>query len=253
VDNCADTYSLPEFRDKFEALNQRVGHEIAAGRGFEYLPGLRRELEKLEQATQERISSQRDRFMALKMQRETLLNTLSSHRIGLHASFDHYRPLESQQNLEIEVGEQLERFMDELSSKLSRVKSDLSYLSLIAKNPILPDTKRVEQAEHELQESLKGGDTQMLELWAERFQHAQTQIEQLQDQISSLFIKQAPNAAEGQLLTILSANRPMELGEVVRHLAEKQGAQGFSLDQLVTDVQSLFQKNQIIIKLERRL
>ncbi len=252
VDNCADTYSLPEFRDQFEALNQRVGHEIAAGRGFEYMPVLRRELEKLERATQERISGQRDRFMALKMQRETLLNHLSSHRIGLHASFDHYRPIESQQNLEIEVGEQLERFMDELSSKLSRVKSDLSYLSLIAKNPILPDTERVEQVEHELQESLKGGDTQMLELWAERFLYAQMQIEQLQDQISSLFIKQAPNAAEGQLLTILSDGRPMELGEVVRHLAEKQGAQGFSLDQLVTDVQSLFQKNQIIIKLECR-
>jgi len=252
VDNCAYTYSLPEFRDRFEALDHLVEHEIAAGRGFENLPRLRRELEKLERATQERISGQRDLFVALKIQRETLLNHLSGHSIHLHANFDHYHPIESQQNLEIEVGEHLERFMDELRGKLSRMKSDLSYLSLILKNPILPDTELVEQAEHELQESLKGGDIQMLELWAGRFQHTRMQIEFFQDQIASSFIKQAPSAEEGWLLSILSVNRTMELGEVVRHLIEKQGAQDFSLDQLVSDIQSLYQKNQIIIKLERR-
>jgi hypothetical protein len=119
-------------------------------------------------------------------------------------------------------------------------------------NPNLPDPTSVEYEERALRDSLEYSDSHILESWAEHFQSVCAQIETLQNQVSALLVKQTPTDTEGQILDLLNTGRSMELGEIVRWLAQKRGQQEFSLDQLVRDVEGLFQKNQIIIKLERR-
>ena len=252
ADNCADTYSLPEFRDRFEALEQLIADEVAGDHKFAFVSRLRQELEKLEYTIQDHLAGLREQFIAAKKQREDILTQLSDNSIRLHASFDHYHPTKSHHNLELEVYEQLKQLIHDMNNKLTRIKGDVAYLSLVLNNPNLPDPTSIEDEERALRDSLEYSNSHVLKSWAERFQFVCTQIEHVQNQVAALLVKQTPTESEVEILDLLNTDNSMELGEVVRLLAQKRERQEFSLDQLVKDIEGLFQKNQIIINLKRR-
>jgi hypothetical protein len=258
VENCANTYQMPGFRDDFARIENNLTIGITAGQALNLAPSLRTDLEKLERAAREWIAGQRDQFMAAKQTREEILARLSGRPAPLRAGFDHYHPLDSYRNLEAEVQDQLDRLTNAVLQRLDRLQGDLAYLQLILDGQSrerIPDFRAVEAAMAGLLRPLTSSgatDTVSLESRAAAIAAGQAQADTLHAQISGLLVKQNPTAAEASILDILPAGQTLELGELVRALAQRQGAEHFSLGQLMTDIESLFQKNQVIIKLERR-
>lgn len=257
VETCAATYNMPTFRDQYAALEALVAARVAAGDALPLAGQVRADLEHLNRATLDWIAAQREQFLDGKRDREKVLAELGGREVHLRSGFDHYRPSESLRDLDAEMREELGRMVRDLGRALDRVRGDVAYLGLImhGQGRNLPDVRPAEKAVSETRASFEaqpGLDGQSLEAWAEQFRRARDAVRRVRRQVAEGLEQQPPTSREALVLDQLAPGRTLELGEIVRVLAQNGRSEAFSLAQLMTDIQSLFQKNQVIIKLERR-
>jgi hypothetical protein len=114
--------------------------------------------------------------------------------------------------------------------------------------PPPPDIAQVAATYHTLGETATAG----IEEWAAHFKIAATAIGALRVAIEALLVKGELTAREAHLLTLLPPGQPVDLGILVRTLTAEQGPDVVDLAGLIADVLSLFQKNQLMITVERR-
>ncbi len=256
AETCATIFGTPTFSRQYEAIEADAPISIEPAMGPDQIAAATRgRLQMLEAAMHDWLTAQRDNFLTLRGEREQTLARLAGSRVSLHSSYDQHDPAASFANLASEVHTQLGLALLSLEAELTRVKGDLSYLYVIADivPGTLPDPARLESAFSALRNELIADEfsSDLLASWTNRFDQLRVGLNEIRDSISVYLVKQEPTEREQTVLSLLQSGKSLELGNIVRAIVRSQGAD-ITFDEVVSDVQSLFRKNQIIVKVERR-
>lgn len=225
------------------------------------LPTLHRDvgeqLTDLQQQLEEWLKNRREDYEQQRERYEQVLNHASV-EIRLRIPFNPQHPAESYDALVETVQQHLSRYLDDLQRRLNATLQTMRYATLV-RQVDLTDVERqanetmgeVEQLQQRLSPDLlrdmARAEANVLQPLQQVFEGEKAVTAEVQHALQ----KRAPDEAEAELLELLQTITPdgeADLYSLIMHQID-QGDAGIELDQLMQQLQSLFQKNQIGIRI----
>jgi len=256
---CAVSYKEEQFQLELDGIFGEIGDRFQKKR-LEALPDHEMYAGQI-QEVQARIDTwlrdRRDKFMEAKRFCEETLKNFGVERFNLHAAFDHFDPETSRSNLYSEVLEKTLQHVQVLEQELERYRTEILYAGQVVGADVSEPSEQVRQARDELGQ-VKGQVNDACVRQEECFAALGDALsglgaatQEVSQSIRGILRKRASTPEEEAILDVLQDPRGTDLSVVIASRLAA-GGDGFSLDALMRAITSLFKKNQIIIRLEKR-
>ena len=175
----------------------------------------------------------------------------------LRTNFDHFDPEGSFEKLYQEVFEKVNQKNDAVEIQLKQLKNDGLYASRILGNNVDDALKLINDAEETIQSVKKITNIKSIRDLGE-FETIPDQYVLINEFMKNIEIelrganpKKEISPEEIQFYNMLDDPRGQDLRDIVMKFVESKG-DAFTLSTLIQNIQSLFQKNQITIKINKR-
>lgn len=233
-------------RFKQEKLEALAHHEL-----FE------EQIESIQQQIDNWLRDLRDRFVKAKAAYEGLLNELGVAQYNLHATFDHFDPRASWDNLRGEVIEKTSQHIQGIEARLNRYRTEMLYAQRVVGAEVRGTSSRVEEALAQLtavmampMEELAQTPERYADL-AEMVKRLCEGVDGINESLQGVLAPSPVTPEEDALLSMLGDPRGTDLSTLIaRSLAESP--EKFSLDGFMGAIAVLFRKNRIVISISRR-
>lgn len=256
--DCEVSYKDNQFRLKLDAVFSDIAKQYQKKR-LEALPHHEIYADQIKEV-QEQIDTwlrgRRESFMQAKRFYEETLKAFGVERFNLHATFDPFDSGTSYSNLHSETLEKARQRVQSLEQELERYRTELLYAERVVGVDVSEPLAYLGQVDDKLaqarkqvrdecvqqQESFAALGNVLVELMAD--------AESVAQGLRGVLQKRALAPEEEAVLGLLQDPRGTDLSVVIVRQLAADGE--FSLDKLMAMVTSLFKKNQIIIRLEKR-
>jgi hypothetical protein len=237
-----------EITDQFQKkrLEALPNHEMYAG-----------QIKDVQDKIDAWLRDRRENFIQDKQFYQETLQNIGVDRSNLRASPDAFDPETSRGNLYAEVLEKTLQHVQSLERELERYRTEVLYAERVVHVDVSGLATQIGQARDELAQIKRQVNDECVrqqELFAAlggAISELNTAIQKVTQGIRGILQKRPPTPKEQAVLEILQDPRGTDLSVVITsRLAQESGE--FSLDELMQTVTSLFRKNQIIIRLEKR-
>ena len=256
---CAVSYKEDRFQLELDVIFREIADRFQKKR-LEALPDHEIYAEQI-QEVQARIDTwlrdRRDKFMEAKRFYEETLKDFGVARFNLRAAFDTFDPETSRSNLYSEVLEKTLQHVQVLEQELERYRTEILYAEQVVGADVSEPSEQVRQARDELAR-VKGQVNDACVRQEECFAALGDALsglgaatQEVSQSIRGILRKRAPTPEEEAILDVLQDPRGTDFSVVIASRLAA-GGDGFSLDALMRAITSLFKKNQIIIRLEKR-
>jgi hypothetical protein len=188
---------------------------------------------------------------------EETLKSMGVDKYNLHATFDPFDPETSRSNLYSEVFEKTQQYVQLLEQELERYRTETLYAEQVIGTDVSESTSQIKQAKDKLDEVKQQVIVENVRQQENftKFSNAlgelSTSIQEVEKSLRGILRKRDPSPDEEAILNILQDPRGTDLSTVIVTRLVEDG-DGFSLDFLMQKITSLFKKNQIIVRLEKR-
>jgi len=256
---CAVSYKDDRFQRELDTMFGEIVDRFQKKR-LEALPDHEMYAEQIREV-QARIDAwlrdRRDSFMEAKRFYEEALKFIGVSRYNLHAAFDHFDPGASYSNLYSEVLENTLQHVQSVEQELERYRTEILYAEQVVGADVAEAAEQVRRTRRDLAQvkaRVTDDCVRQQECFAalrETLNGVNTAIQGVEQSLRGVLQKREPTPEEEAILEVLQDPRGTDLSVVIAsRLVEDGGA--FSLDELMRTVTSLFKKNQVIIRLEKR-
>lgn len=256
---CETSYKESQFRQELDALFGEITGQFQKRR-LEALPQHEMYTDQIRE-TQSRIDNwlrdRRESFMQAKQFYEEMLKVVGVGRFNLHANFDPFDPEASRSNLCSEVLEKMRQHLDSVEQELNRHRTEALYAERVVCADVSEPSTKIKQARDELiqtKKQLQLDCVQQQECFsslAEALSQLSATIQAAGQGISGILQKRPTTTEEESVLSLLQDPRGTDFSVVIASRLAEEDA-GFSLDMLMQVITSLFKKNQVVIRLEKR-
>jgi hypothetical protein len=205
----------------------------------------------------------RETFMAEKRRIEDALDRLGDEQPRLKTNFDSYAsPEDNRQDLRQEAVEHFQGILEQYEQRYQQLRSEVIYAERVQQITGTLTADAVSNALSETQQLKSGITTQTLgsekglEALAAKTTSLREDLLEMTNTVRTFITKRAPESeSEGELLRTVQdisvdPMRGVELREVILKLVAENP--DFQLEQVIRDLQSLFMKNQVIIRIQAR-
>lgn len=197
----------------------------------------------------------RDHFMQAKLFYEEQLQLMGVERFNLRAGFDRFDSEASYTSLYSEVLDRLRERLAELELDLSQCSNETLYAEkILGANVAKEALKEAETAYEPIKSKVNEAsvrDQDSFGALSKSVSNIVAKIAEAKTTLRGVLEKRAPTLEEESLLGRISDSRATDLSElIISTLAVERDE--FSLDGLMGKMVSLFKKNQIIVRLEKR-
>jgi len=257
--DCETSYKEGRFRQELGTIFGSITAQFQKKR-LEALPDHEMYAEQIREA-QERIDTwlrdRRENFVQAKQFYEETLKTFGVERFNLRAAFDPFDPEASRSNLYSEVLEKTAQHVQWLEKELGRYHTETLYAEQVVGVGMSELSTQIHQVEDDLTRSkrqIHNECVQQRECFAalgDALSELNTTIQEVAQGLRGILQKREPTSEEEVILDVLHDPRGTDLSVVIAERLAEDGDE-FSLDKLMRIVTSLFKKNQIIIRLEKR-
>lgn len=203
------------------------------------------------------LRERRENFMKLKLAYEEMFRSLGVDRANLRAVFDPFDATTSLANLYSEVIEKIGQYIQSLEQDLNRYRMEILYAERVVNADVLDTSGVCDQARADLAKiklQITDDSARQVERFraqSEALQGVAGTVRAVEQRLRGIMQKREPNPEEECILNALLDPKGADLSTVIAgQLAANREL--FSLDQFMQMVTSLFKKNQIIIRLEKR-
>jgi len=256
---CETSYKEGQFRQELATVFDKITDQFQKKR-LEALPNHEMYTDQIKDV-QEQIDvwlrDRRENFMQDKQSYQETLQSIGVDRSNLRASLDTFDPETSRSNLYDEVLEKTLQHVQSLEQELGRYRTEVLYAERVVRVDVSELATQIRQTRDELVQVKRQVNDECVrqqERFAalgEAISELNTAIQEVSQSIRGILQKRPPTPKEEAVLDILQDPRGTDLSVVITsRLAQESGE--FSLDELMQIVTSLFQKNQVIIHLEKR-
>lgn len=218
---------------------------------------VRRQLDILQEELRGWLQNRREDYEQQRTRYESALQKAGM-EVRLRIPFNAQRPAESYDALVETVHQHLSRYLADLRRRLEGTLQKMRYATLVqhvdlvdAEEQANETTCRVDQLRQRLSPELlrdaERAETQVLRPLSDIFEEEKTVAAQVRRTLQ----KRPPNEAEAQLLDLLQASEATEevdLYSLIMHQLD-QGQDEIDLSRLMQQLQGLFQKNQISLRI----
>jgi len=256
---CAVSYKEDQFQRELDTIFGEIADRFQKKR-LEALPDHEMYAEQIREV-QARIDTwlrdRREIFMEAKRFYEETLKAFGVGRFNLHAVFDPFDPETSWSNLYTEALEKTLQHVQSLEQELERYRTETLYAEQVVGADVSRPSEQIQQARGELVEvkrQVHGECVRQQECFAslgDALSGLSTAIREVEQSLMGILQKRAPTPEEEAILDVLQDPRGTDLSVVIVSRLAAEGDE-FSLDELMRTIISLFKKNQIIIRLEKR-
>ena len=256
---CEVSYQEKQFRLALDVIFAEIASQFEKRR-LEALPQHEMYADQIK-GVQEQIDAwlrnRRGTFMDAKRFYEDTLKAVSVERFNLHASFDPFDPETSRINLHSEVLEKALQRVHSLQGELERHRTETLYAGQVVGADVSETSAQIGQVRDELAHVRKQVHDQCVrqpECFAARAEdlgRLADAIQEIGQSLRGVLHKRPPTPEEEAVLDVLQDPRGTDLAVVIASQLAGAGSE-FSLDFLLERITSLFKKNQIVIRLERR-
>ena len=218
---------------------------------------------ELERSIGEWQRKRRENFMAEKRLIEDTLSRLGDEQPRLKTNFDSYAsPEENREDLRQEAVEHFQGILGQYEQRYQQLRSEVIYAERVQQITGTLTADAVGNALSETQKLKEGITTQTissergLEDVAAKVTGLRDALLEMTKTVRTFITKRAPESeSEGELLRMVQASavdpmRGVELREVILSLVAENP--DFELEQVMRDLQSLFLKNQVIVRIQAR-
>jgi len=203
------------------------------------------------------LRDRREIFMEAKQFYEETLKTFGVGRFNLRATFDPFDPETSRSNLYSEVLEKTLQHAQSLEQELERYRTETLYAEQVVGADVSEPSEQIRQVRDELAQVKRQVHDECVRQQkcfaslGDALSGLSTAIQEVEQSLRGILRKRDPTPEEEAVLDVLQDPRGTDLSVVI---ASRLAADGdkFSMDELMRLVASLFKKNQIIIRLEKR-
>jgi hypothetical protein len=203
------------------------------------------------------LRDRRDHFMESKQFYEETLKLFGVGRFNLHATFDPFDPATSRSSLYSEILEKTRQRVESLEQELNRYRTETLYAERVVCADVAEPSEQIRQARNELSrvkgqihdECVRGQEC--FAALGDALSELSTAVQNVEQSLRGILQKRPPTSEEEAVLNVLQDPRGTDLSVVIASRLADDG-DAFSLDSLMQMVTSLFKKNQIIIRLEKR-
>jgi hypothetical protein len=235
--------------DNFEArrLEALLNHEDA-----------KLEISKVSASIETWLREQRQAFLKLKEAYETALGSkIQVEQQVLRTNFDAFDPSGSFEKLYQEVFEKVQDRSTAVDRELKQDRNDALYVSRILGNNVDAGMALVNTTLERFQavrnaistEAIR--DVAQFDALAARFAEINKALKDIELALRGVSPKKDPSPDEQAILALLEDPRGLDLRDIIMRFVQAS-AEEFSLGSLMQYVQSLFQKNQITIRVSKR-
>jgi len=256
---CEVSYKEDRFRLELDAIFSEITNRFQKKR-LEALPDHELYAEQIKEV-QARIDTwlrdRRENFMQAKRFYEETLKAFGVDRFNLHATFDPFDSETSWSNLHSEVLEKTLQHVQSLEQELKRYRTETLYAEQVVGTDMAEASAQILQARDELAQ-VKGQihdecvrQRECFTALGDALSELSAAIQEVEQGLRGVLQKRAPTPKEEAVLNVLQDPRGTDLSVVIASRLAEDGSE-FSLDDLMQTVTSLFKKNQVIIRLEKR-
>lgn len=256
---CEISYQEEQFRQALDVIFGEIADQFQKRR-LEALPQhemFADQIKEVQDQIDAWLRNRRDSFMEAKRFYEETLKAVGVERFNLHASFDPFDPQTSRGNLHSEVLEKTLQRVQSLEQELERYRTEALYAGQVVGADIPETSVRIVQARDELtqvKQQVHDQCVQQPECFAARAEVLSglvAAIQGIEQNLRGVLQKRPPTTEEEAVLDVLQDPRGTDLAVVIASQLAAGGSE-FSLDFLMEKITSLFKKNQIVIRLEKR-
>ena len=256
---CTVSYKEERFQRELDTTFSEIAGRFQKKR-LEALPDHEMHAEQIKEV-QGRIDSwlrdRREIFMEAKRFYEEKLKAFGVGRFNLHATFDPFDPETSRSSLYSEVLEKTLQHVQSLEQELERYRTESLYAEQVVGADVSKPAEQIRQARDELAQVKRQVHDECVrqqECFAslgDALSGLSTAIQEVEQGLRGILRKRASTPEEEAILDVLQDPRGTDLSVVIASRLAANGDE-FSLDALMQTITSLFKKNQIIIRLEKR-
>jgi len=256
---CALSYQQAQFQRELNLIFQEIIDRFQKKR-LEALPDheiYEERIREIQSQIDSWLRGRRENFMEAKQTYENTLKSIGLERYNLRATFDPFDPDTSLTNLYSEVYEKTQLYIQVLEQELERYRTETMYAEQVVGEDVSTPQKLIVEAIEELNNIKKEvTDSNIRQqdqygIIGSAISSLSINIQEAEQSLRGILRKREPTPEENIILATLEDPRGTDLSVVIASQLINESVK-FSLDELMTRIISLFKKNQIIIKLEKR-
>ena len=257
--SCAVSYREDQFQQGLDTIFGEITDRFQKKR-LEALPDHEMYAEQIKEVQGQIDAWLRDRrevFMEAKRFYEETLKAFGVGRFNLHATFDPFDAETSWSNLYSEVLEKTLQHVQSLEQELERYHTEILYAEQVVGADVSGPSQQLRQARDGLTQVKKQVQDECVRqeecftALRDGLSELSTAIQEVEQSLRGILQKRDPTPEEEAILDVLQDPKGTDLSVVIASRLAADGDE-FSLDELMRLVTSLFKKNQIIIRLEKR-
>jgi hypothetical protein len=256
---CAVSYKEDRFQRSLDTVFAEIAERFQK-KWLEALPDYEmyaEQIKEVQDQVDEWLRGRRDTFMESKRFYEETLKTFGVDRFNLHAAFDAFDPETSHSNLYSEVLEKTLQRVQLLEQELERYRTETMYAEQVVGADVSETAEQIRHATDDLTDVKRQANDECVQQ-RERFAglgeiltELRAAVRQVEQSLQGVLQKRNPTREEEAVLNVLQDPRGTDLSVVIASQLAK-GGDKFSLDKLMQLITSLFKKNQVIIRIEKR-
>lgn len=257
--NCEASYNESQFREELSVIFGEIEGRFKDKR-LEALPDhemFETRIMDVQGRIEGWLRDRRQNFMEVKAFCEEMLKTIGVEKSNLHATFDPFDPGTSRSNLFSETLEKIQHYVQVIEENVNRSMTEILYAKQVMGIDVTVPKEKLQEIKGQLKEVKKEiveeclRDNKCFALLGGEINKIDTNLEEVEQLLRGIFTKRDITTEEEAILGLLQDPKGTDLSLVITSQLER-GSESFTLDILMSQIASLFRKNQIIVSLSKR-